>query len=245
MRNLLLTISYDGKAFHGWQIQKNALAVQEVFQKALYNIIGGYADIKGCSRTDSGVHANMYCISLKTEHPIPEERLKAALNRHLPMEVAVYDCRQVEEDFHARYSCKSKQYIYKIWNSEVRNPFLNGYALHYRYKIDEKQLHKAAQAFVGKHDFTSFCTLDKREKGDFVRDVKMFSVERDKDLVTMTVEADGFLYNMVRIMVGTLLRVQQGKIPEDGIGEIIEKKDRKFAGPTAPACGLYLNRVNY
>lgn len=245
MRNLLLTISYDGKAFHGWQIQKNALAVQEVFQKALYNIIGGYADIKGCSRTDSGVHANMYCISLKTEHTIPEERLKAALNRHLPMEVAVYDCRQVEEDFHARYSCKSKQYIYKIWNSEVRNPFLNGYALHYRYKIDEKQLHKAAQAFVGKHDFTSFCTLDKREKGDFVRDVKMFSVERDKDLVTMTVEADGFLYNMVRIMVGTLLRVQQGKIPEDGIGEIIEKKDRKFAGPTAPACGLYLNRVNY
>lgn len=245
MRNLLLTISYDGKAFHGWQIQKNALAVQEVFQKALYNIIGGYADIKGCSRTDSGVHANMYCISLKTEHPIPEERLKAALNRHLPMEVAVYDCRQVEEDFHARYSCKSKQYIYKIWNSEVRNPFLNGYALHYRYKIDEKQLHKAAQSFVGKHDFTSFCTLDKREKGDFVRDVKMFSVERDKDLVTMTVEADGFLYNMVRIMVGTLLRVQQGKIPEDGIGEIIEKKDRKFAGPTAPACGLYLNRVNY
>lgn len=245
MRNLLLTISYDGKAFHGWQIQKNALAVQEVFQKALYNIIGGYADIKGCSRTDSGVHANMYCISLKTEHPIPEERLKAALNRHLPMEVAVYDCRQVEEDFHARYSCKSKQYIYKIWNSEVRNPFLNGYALHYRYKIDEKQLNKAAQAFVGKHDFTSFCTLDKREKGDFVRDVKMFSVERDKDLVTMTVEADGFLYNMVRIMVGTLLRVQQGKIPEDGIGEIIEKKDRKFAGPTAPACGLYLNRVNY
>lgn len=245
MRNLLLTISYDGKAFHGWQIQKNALAVQEVFQKALYNIIGGYADIKGCSRTDSGVHANMYCISLKTEHPIPEERLKAALNRHLPMEVAVYDCRQVEEDFHARYSCKSKQYIYKIWNSEVRNPFLNGYALHYRYKINEKQLHKAAQAFVGKHDFTSFCTLDKREKGDFVRDVKMFSVERDKDLVTMTVEADGFLYNMVRIMVGTLLRVQQGKIPEDGIGEIIEKKDRKFAGPTAPACGLYLNRVNY
>lgn len=241
----MLTISYDGKAFHGWQIQKNALAVQEVFQKALYNIIGGYADIKGCSRTDSGVHANMYCISLKTEHPIPTERLKAALNRHLPMEVAVYDCREVEEDFHARYSCKSKQYIYKIWNSEVRNPFLNGYALHYRYKIDEKQLHRAAQAFVGKHDFTSFCTLDKREKGDFVRNVKMFSVERDKDLVTMTVEADGFLYNMVRIMVGTLLRVQQGKIPEDGIGEIIEKKDRKFAGPTAPACGLYLNRVNY
>lgn len=245
MRNLLLTISYDGKAFHGWQIQKNALAVQEVFQKALYAIIGGYVDIKGCSRTDSGVHANMYCINFKTEHPIPAVRLKAALNRHLPMEVAVLDCKEVDENFHARYSCVSKQYVYKIWNSEVRNPFLNGYALHYRYKIDEKQLNRAAQAYVGKHDFTSFCTLDKREKGDFVRDVKMFSVERQGELITMTVEADGFLYNMVRIMVGTLLRVQQGKIPENGIGEIIEKKDRKFAGPTAPACGLYLNRVNY
>lgn len=241
----MLTISYDGKAFHGWQIQKNALAVQEVFQKALYAIIGGYVDIKGCSRTDSGVHANMYCINFKTEHPIPAVRLKAALNRYLPMEVAVLDCKEVDEDFHARYSCVSKQYVYKIWNSEVRNPFLNGYALHYRYKIDEKQLNRAAQAYVGKHDFTSFCTLDKREKGDFVRDVKMFSVERQGELITMTVEADGFLYNMVRIMVGTLLRVQQGKIPEDGIGEIIEKKDRKFAGPTAPACGLYLNRVNY
>lgn len=245
LRNLLVTISYDGRQFHGWQIQQNAVTVQEVFQNALQKIIGNDFDVKGCSRTDSGVHANMYCISVKTSHHILPQRLKAALNRWLPKSVAVLECIEKELDFHARYSCKSKEYIYKIWNSEVRNPFLDGYALHYRYPIDEKLLHTASQAFVGTHDFTSFCTLDSREKGDMTRTVKSFSVTRDKELVTMRVEADGFLYNMVRIMVGTLLRVQQGKINPDEIPAIIEKKDRKFAGPTAQPCGLYLNKVNY
>lgn len=245
LRNLLVTISYDGRQFHGWQIQQNAVTVQEVFQNALQKIIGNDFDVKGCSRTDSGVHANMYCISVKTSHPILPQRLKAALNRWLPKSVAVLECIEKELDFHARYSCKSKEYIYKIWNSEVRNPFIDGYALHYRYPIDEKLLHTASQAFVGTHDFTSFCTLDSREKGDMTRTVKSFSVTRDKELVTMLVEADGFLYNMVRIMVGTLLRVQQGKINPDEIPAIIEKKDRKFAGPTAQPCGLYLNKVNY
>ncbi len=245
LKNLLLTISYDGKCFHGWQIQQNALTVQEVFQNSLLKIIGDDFEVKGCSRTDSGVHANMYCISLKTHHLIEPVRLKAALNRWLPKSVAVLECIQVDDDFHARYSCKSKEYIYKIWNSEVRNPFLDGYALHYRYKIDEKMLDKAAQAYVGSHDFTSFCTLDNREQGNMTRTVKSFSVSRDGDMVTMKVEADGFLYNMVRIMVGTLLRVQQGKISADEIPLIIEKRNRKFAGPTAQACGLYLNKVNY
>lgn len=244
-KNILLTICYDGSQFHGWQIQKNALAVQEVFQNSLYKIIGENADIKGCSRTDSGVHANMYCISVKTYHQIPPQRLKMALNRFLPNSIAVIDAKYVPLDFHARYSCKSKQYIYKIWNNEIRNPFYEKYALHYRYKIDEKLLNYSSQSYVGKFDYTSFCTLDSREKGDLTRDVKMFSVQRDGDMVMMIVEADGFLYNMVRIMVGTLLRIQQGKISPDGISYIIDKKDRGFAGPTAPACGLYLNKVNY
>ncbi len=245
LRNLLITISYDGKCFHGWQIQQNAYTVQEAFQKALSKIIGSEFDLKGCSRTDSGVHANMYCLSVKTAHPIPVQRLKAALNRWLPLSIAVMDCVEVDDSFHARYSCKSKEYIYKIWNSEVRNPFLDGYALHYRYKIDENLLNSAAQAYLGSHDFTSFCTQDSREPGDMTRTVKHFSVTRDGEMVTMKVEADGFLYNMVRIMVGTLLRVQQGKIKPDEIPSIIEKKDRSYAGPTAQACGLYLNKVNY
>ena len=245
LRNLLLTLCYDGRRFHGWQIQQNAYTVQEALQTALSQIIGDGFDVKGCSRTDSGVHANMYCVSLKTAHPIPCVRLKAALNRWLPLSVAVTDCVEVGADFHARYSCKSKEYIYKIWNSEVRSPFLEGYALHYRYPLDAALLNEAAQAYVGRHDFTSFCTLDNREQGDMTREVKLFSVTRDGDMVTMRVEADGFLYNMVRIMVGTLLRIAQGKIPPDGIHAILEKKDRKYAGPTAQACGLYLNRVYY
>ena len=245
LRNLLLTISYDGKCFHGWQIQQNALTVQEVFQAALAKIIGDGFDVKGCSRTDSGVHANMYCVSVKTAHPIPCERLKAALNRWLPLSVAVLGCREVGADFHARYSCKSKEYVYKIWNAQVRSPFLDGYALHYRYPLDERLLNEAAQAYVGLHDFTSFCTPDKREQGDLRRNVLHFSVTRDGDMVTMRVEADGFLYNMVRIMVGTLLRIAQGKIAPDGIPAIIERRDRQFAGPTAPPCGLYLNKVKY
>ena len=245
LRNLLLTITYDGRGFHGWQIQPNAYTVQEALQTALAQVIGESFELKGCSRTDSGVHANMYCVSVKTAHPIPPERLRAALNRWLPLTVAVKDCREVEADFHARYSCKSKEYIYKIWNSEVRSPFLEGYALHYRYPLDEVMLNKAAQAYVGKHDFTSFCTLDARKQGDMTRNVKSFSVTREGDMVTMRVEADGFLYNMVRIMVGTLLRVAQGKFQPDDIPAIIEKRNRQYAGPTAQACGLYLNKVHY
>ncbi|MBQ9673593.1 MAG: tRNA pseudouridine(38-40) synthase TruA [Ruminococcus sp.] len=245
MRNFLITITFDGSSFHGWQIQNNAITVQEVFQSALIKIIGEQPDIKACSRTDSGVHANMFCISMQTEHKIPAERLKGALNRFLPLTVAVLDCIEVPLSFHARYSCKGKKYVYKIWNSPVRNPFLEKYALHYRWKIDEQVLNKAAQDFVGRHDFTSFCTNDGRKMDNMERTVKSFFVERKGDMVLMSVEADGFLYNMVRIMVGTLLKIQQGKIPSDGIPAIFALKNRNHQGITAPAQGLYLDKVYY
>ncbi len=246
LRNVKATIMYDGSKFHGWQIQSNAVAVQEVFQNALHCVIGDETDVKGCSRTDSGVHANMYCLGIKTTHKIPPERLKAALNRHLPNSIAVLECEEMPLDFHPRYDCKKKQYIYKIWNNEVRNPFYDGYALHYRFNnLDETILDRAAKNYLGTHDFTSFCTPDNRRPGDMSRTVYRSDVERNGDIVTFTVEADGFLYNMVRIMTGTLLRVAQGKIQPDEIPLIIEKKDRQLAGPTAPACGLYLNKVFY
>ena len=244
-RNYLLTICYDGASYHGWQIQENAYTVQEAFQKAAKRIVGDNFSLKGCSRTDTGVHANMYCISLKCERDIPPHRLKSALNGNLPLDIAVLDCTLVPDDFHARYSCKGKEYVYKIWNSEVRNPFLEGHALHYRWKLDEKQLDRAAKHYLGTHDFSSFCTLDRREKGDFTRTVTQSCVRREGDMVLFTVSADGFLYNMVRIMTGTLLRVAQGKIKESDIPSIIDACDRSKAGPTAPACGLYLNRVFY
>ncbi|MCR5636281.1 MAG: tRNA pseudouridine(38-40) synthase TruA [Clostridiales bacterium] len=243
--NYLLKITYDGKNYHGWQIQENALTVQEVFQKALNKILNAEYEIKGCSRTDSGVHANEYYVNVKTERKIPPHRLKAALNGNLPSDVAVLDSQTVSEDFHARYNCIGKQYIYKIWNSEVKNPFLDGYALHYRWHIDEDLLNKAAKYFEGKHDFTSFCTLDRRKQENMTRTVYSAGVTRNGDMIIFKIEADGFLYNMVRIMTGTLLRVAQGKFAPDDIPGIISAKSRKKAGPTAPACGLYLNKVSY
>ena len=244
-RNLLLTLSYCGRNLHGWQIQENAVTVQELFQNALYQVIQERPDIKGCSRTDSGVHAQMYCVSMRISHPITEDHLMMALNRYLPDDIAVTDVRRVSEDFHARYSCKGKEYVYRVWNSRVRNPFLQGMALHYRYAVDTEALNREAQAFVGTHDFTSFCTLDKREKGDFTRTVEYFRVEREGDMILFTVKADGFLYNMVRIMVGTLLAIGQGRIPNGSLRDIITACDRSKAGPTAPAHGLYLNKVFY
>ncbi len=245
MRNLLLTLSYDGSAYHGWQVQENARTVQEVFQQALFAATGRREDLKACSRTDTGVHARSFCVSLLTESPFPPERLTAALNHYLPPDIAVKSCREVPLSFHARYSCRGKEYVYRIWNHPVRDPFLVGRALHYWYPIDAALLDRAAGFFVGTHDFTSFCTLDRRDPGDLTRTVTHARVARQGDLVEFTVAADGFLYNMVRIMVGTLLRVQQGKLTPQDIPGILAARDRARAGPTAPACGLYLNQVFY
>ena len=245
LRNILITISYDGSKYHGWQIQHNAVTVQEVFQNALYKIIGDKPDIKACSRTDSGVHAEMFCISTKISHPIPPERLKAALNSHLPESVVVLDAKEVPLDFHARYNALGKRYVYRVLNRPERDPFYVGRALHYRYKLDAELLDKASKAYIGSHDFTSFCTLDKREKGDFVRTIQDFSVVRKGDIVEFTVEGNGFLYNMVRIMVGTLLSINEGKLSPDSIPDIIKAELREAAGPTAPPQGLYLNKVFY
>ena len=245
MRNLLLKLSYSGKNYHGWQVQKNAITVQEVFQKALKKTINEDVDIKGCSRTDSSVHANMYCISFKTNNLIPCDKLPIALNKYLPNDISVFSCKEVPNDFHARYSCVSKEYIYKIWNKRIRNPFLDGYVFHYWYPIDVDLLNRAAKEFIGTYDFTAFCTQDKRDKLNMIRTVKNFEVFRQDDFVIFKVEADGFLYNMVRIMVGTLLHVSSGKIKIEDIKSIIFSKNRKNAGPTAVPYGLYLNKVYY
>lgn len=244
-RNLLLKIAYDGSCYHGWQIQENAHTVQAEFQNALGKILGKAPEIKACSRTDTGVHARVFCISAVVENPITPERLRGALNHFLPESISCLSCEEVPMSFHARYSCKGKEYVYLIHNSEIRDPFLRGRALQYWYPMDEALLNEAAGHFVGAHDFTSFCTLDARKSGDLVRTVYAAGVERQGDKVLFTVSANGFLYNMVRIMVGTLLRVQQGKLTPGDIPEILRRRDRKFAGPTAPACGLYLNRVFY
>lgn len=244
MRNLLLSLRFDGTAYHGWQVQKNALTVQQVFQDAVASVLGVRADVTGCSRTDAGVHANMYCCQLRTEHPIPEPKLIDALNFYLPRDIGVFACREVSQDFHARYSCQSKEYIYKIWNSPFRSPFYEGYALHCKRRIDENFLNGQAQAYIGTYDYSGFSSSGSSVAGT-VRTVKNFTVLREGEVLVFTVEADGFLYNMVRIMTGTLLEIAEGKIPPDMLKEIIISGERGRAGRTAPACGLYLNRVFY
>lgn len=244
-RNLMVKLSYDGSRYHGWQIQKNALSVQEVFQSSLMKVIGETVDIKGCSRTDSGVHANMYCVNFKTSSIIESSNIVYALNRYLPTDISAISALEVNENFHARYSCKGKEYIYKIWNDKIRNPFLHRYALHYWYPLNCDILHSASKNFIGTHDFTSFATIDKREAKNMVRTVYNFEVYRENQMVEIKVSANGFLYNMVRIMVGTLLRVAQNKINPNEISKIIKEKNRSYAGPTVPPHGLYLNKVFY
>lgn len=245
MRNLLLTICYDGTNYHGWQVQKNAVSVQQVFQEAAARVLGVRPDLHGCSRTDSFVHALEYCVSFRTEREIPCGRLVGALNHFLPPDIAVLSCREVPPDFHARYSCQGKEYVYRIWTNPVRSPFYRDRALHYWYPLDLGRLNDAAALFVGAHDFTSFCAVDAREKGDLTRTVTRSQWHREGDTVFFTVAADGFLYHMVRILVGTMLRVAQGKLEPGDMERILLAKDRRAAGPTAPACGLYLNRVFY
>lgn len=244
MRNLLLTIQYDGTAYHGYQVQNNAITVQEVLQNALEKVFSKRLDVTGCSRTDSGVHAKMYCFTIRTDMSIPCESLIQALNGFLPKDIAAYDCREVDDDFHPRYSCKSKEYVYKILNAEYRDPFLSDYSYYYRRQIDAEYLNKEAKAFIGTYDFSGFCSV-KSTVENTVRTVKNFEVFRNGDMVIFKVEADGFLYNMVRIMIGTLLFVSEGKIKERELKEVILSKDRKRAGKTAPPQGLYLNKVNY
>lgn len=244
-RNILLTITFDGSKFHGWQVQNNAFTVQECFQNALTKILGKCPDIKACSRTDTGVHAKRFCISMIIDNPITNYRLIGALNHFLPHSIAVLKIEDVPMGFHARYSCTGKEYVYEIWNSRIRDPFLENRALHFWYDIDEKELDRAAKYYIGTHDFTSFCSVDARDKGDLTRTVYDAKVERNGDMVRFTVSADGFLYNMVRIMVGTLLKVQEKKFKPEDVEKIINSKNRMYAGTTAQPHGLYLNRVFY
>lgn len=244
MKRLLITIKYDGTAYHGWQVQDNALSVQEEFQNAVEKVFGSRLDVKGCSRTDSGVHANAYCLTLDTEMNITDEGVVMALNTKLPGDIAAVSCRQVPADFHPRYDCKTKEYIYRLYNGKIRDPFLENYTYHYRFPLDADYLNRETQHFLGTHDFAGFCSV-KSDVEDTTRTITRAEVKRDGDIVTFTFEGDGFLYNMVRIMVGTLLFINEGKIGEGELTEVIASRDRTRAGRTAPAKGLYLNRVNY
>lgn len=244
MRNLLLVLRYNGTNFHGWQIQPNGNTVQQELCNAFKNLSGKDENIIGCSRTDAGVHANMFCCNVRTECGVPTEKIPDALNFYLPPEISVYDCKEVDYDFHARYDCKGKEYVYLIYNGRYRNPFYEDKAMFYPYELDAEMLDLEAKAFIGTHDFSAFCSAGS-EVQDKTREIYDCSVSRNGDLVEIRVKGNGFLYNMVRIIVGTLLDIQRGKIEKGTISQIIESGNRDNAGVTAEASGLYLNKVYY
>lgn len=244
MRNLKVFMSYRGTAYHGFQRQDNALTVQEVVEKCVSKVLNHKAQINGCSRTDTGVHANNYCFSVPTESSIPVKGFVRGVNGELPDDISILSCEEAPEDFHARFSCKGKEYVYLIHNSESKNPFLTDMALHYRRPFNAELVRSASERFIGTHDFAGFCS-NYEEGQNTVRTIEKFDIVINGESIKMLVKGDGFLYNMIRIMVGTLLTVNEGRMNPEYIDEILKAKDRKLAGRTAQAHGLYLNRIYY
>ena len=244
MRNLLLTLAYNGAAYHGWQRQNNAVTVQQVVEESLSALLGEDITVNGCSRTDAGVHAKTYCLTFGTETAIPPMGLIRGLNDRLPGDIAVRECREMPADFHARFSCKGKEYLYIVHNSEIKDPFYKDTAMRWRYPIDAELLDREAKDFIGEHDFKAFCSAD-CDKENTVREIYSYDVCREGELVRFTVSGSGFLYNMVRITVGTLLYIGEGKLPRGSIPQLIKSRDRTLAGKTVEPGGLYLNRVFY
>lgn len=239
-----LTIAYDGTAYHGWQRQKNGITVQEVLEGILSEIFGSEITVTGCSRTDAGVHAKTYVCSFSGETTIPCDKIPFVLNTKLPCDIRAYKCEEAHDGFNARFETVTKAYEYKIVNASVANPLMRNYAWHYPIKLDISKMQHAAEKIQGKHDFASFCAAGSTVKTT-VRNLTELTVKKEGNVITVRAAADGFLYNMVRIIVGTLVYVGNGKLSEKDIEQLIEKKDRRLLGITAPPQGLALVEVNY
>lgn len=243
-RNLKVMISYCGTNYHGFQRQNNAVSVQNVLEEKLSYLTDETVKINGCSRTDTGVHANEYCFSFRTNHRIPCSNIIRGMNSLLPGDIAVYSCEEAPDDFHARYSCKGKQYIYMFLNTPYRDPFLDDRAFHYPYEMDIDRMNRAAACIIGTHDFTSFCgALGAKE--DSVRTITECFVRDCGRIKELVISGDGFLYNMVRIIAGTLMSVNEGRLAPEDMDELIGCRCRSRAGVTAKPHGLYLNKVFY
>lgn len=244
MRKFLLTLKYNGADFVGWQVQQNGLSVQQCLQDALETFLGHRPDVTGCSRTDSGVHAEGYCAVFCSQTDKECKRISLGLNALLPDSISVWDCREVPIDFHPRYDAKAKEYVYRLYDGMAPDPFLKGLAWHYKGFLDTDKMQKAANYFVGRHDFRSFMAQGSKIV-DTVREIYWCRITRRERLIEIHVCGDGFLYHMVRILVGTLIFVSRGRFKVEDMPAVLEAKDRSAAGQTAPAEGLYLYKVYY
>ena len=244
MKNIALRLRYDGSRYHGWQVQKNAVTVAQTMEEALAKVCGERVKLTGCGRTDAGVHALRYCANFHSGCTVPVDRLPLAVNSRLPDDIAVVDAVEVPDDFNAIGSCVKKEYVYKILNSRIPDPFLADRVCFYPQRLDISLMQAAARAFEGTHDFKAVRCVGTQTKTT-VRTVYWCRAEKDGDLITVSICANGFLYNMCRAMVGTMVYASYGKLIPEEIPALLEKRDRRLTGPTMPPQGLYLNRVWY
>ena len=244
MRNIKLTIEYDGKDFNGWQKQPNKLNIQGEIEKAIEEITGEKIDLIASGRTDAGVHSLGQVANFKTNSTIDVEKIPYAINSKLKKSIVIKSAEEVPERFHSRYSVHSKTYRYTINNSKFGTALYRDMEYHFPIELDEKKMQKAAKFFEGEHDFKAFKASGTSSKSS-VRTIYKATVERKEDRVIIELTGNGFLYNMVRIIAGTLIDVGIGKIKPEEVKEIIEKKERKNAGKTLPARGLCLLEVDY
>jgi len=252
MRKILLTVAYNGTAYCGYQLQNDKPTVALMLNNAAKEAFGFECNVTGCSRTDSGVHALGFMVTVEPRYEndeitVPVDKIPIAMNIKLPNDVSVLEAKEVDKNFHPRYDVIKKEYVYKIHDSQIINPFYDNLVFEYGRKISDdgiKRMNEACLHFLGEHEFDAFMSVGSKIE-DTKRTVFEASVKRNGDLVEFSVCADGFLYNMVRIMVGTLLRVEQGKLEPSEISSIIESKNRESAGFTAKPCGLYLKKVFY
>jgi tRNA pseudouridine38-40 synthase len=243
-----LTIAYDGTGYEGWQVQKTGTGVQEVIETALAKLFPGGPRLHSSSRTDTGVHAlgmAAHFEVLRSEVRMPVGKLAIAINAWLPADIRVVSARCVAKDFHARFQATGKQYRYVVWNHSAMNPLLRATAWHVTRPLDVKAMRTAAKLFVGKHDFQSFTASSGYERTTTVRTLRRCDLKRSGPRFTFIIEGDGFLYKMCRGIVGTIVQAGLGKFPATEIKPMLEKKDRRVAGMTAPAQGLVLWKVFY
>ncbi|OPJ66188.1 tRNA pseudouridine(38-40) synthase TruA [Clostridium chromiireducens] len=244
MRNIKLIIEFDGSDFCGWQRQPKGRTVQKVIETAIFKATGEEIMINGSSRTDAGVHAREMVANFITNSTIPGDKFREALNTRLPEDVSIIKSEEVEENFHARYSSKGKTYSYTIVNRYERLSLGHQYLYHYRYNLNIDEMKKACQYFMGSHDFRAFMSPGSSIKTT-VRNIKELYIEQKGDRIKIFITADGFLYNMVRIIVGTLLKIGNGKLKAEEIEKIIIEGNRKRAGMCVPPNGLVLEKVFY
>ncbi len=244
MRNLKLTLAYDGTNFHGWQVQPQLRTVQGELQEALQKLFNHEVAVTGSGRTDAGVHAHAQVANVETIRTMDAGAVLRGANALLSQDLRVLSVDEAGPDFHARRSARSKTYRYRIWRNPIVSPFECRYVYAYRYPLDEGSVDRATKCFVGTHDFTSFCATA-TEVEDRTRTIYEADWMRSETEWTFSIRGNGFLQYMVRTIVGTIIEIGQGRISPDQLSAIFEARDRKMAGPTAPASGLHLMKVEY